>query len=88
MPACGRLEAKYSRTVPGQLVGPDAGQLPLGLPTNIVDEDEVTICIVAVSVLLVVRLAVKPLVKRLANPAGVAVASGSRNPTPDGIVSV
>ena len=89
MPACGRLEAKYSRTVPGQLDGEDMGQPPSGLPTYFVPEDEVTITIVAVSVLLVVRLAVKPLVNRLAKPVGVAVASGSRNSTPPvGIVSV
>ena len=87
MPACGRFDVKYSRTDPGQLVGEAAGQPPSGLPTNIVADDEVTIVIVAVSVLLVVRLAVKPLVIRLAKPAGVAVASGKRNWTPVEIVS-
>jgi hypothetical protein len=81
MPACGRFDVKYSRTVPGQLVGEAAGQPPLGFPTNIV-VDEATTCIVAVSVLLVVRLAVKPLVIRLAKPGGVAVATGKRNSTP------
>ena len=79
MPACGRLEAKYSRTVPGQLDGEDIGQPPSGLPTKLVVEEEVTTFIVAVRVLLVVRLAVKPLVNRFAKPAGVAVASGNRN---------
>ena len=82
MPACGRFDVKYSRTDPGQLFGADAGQPPFGLPTNIVDEDEVRTFNVAVSVLLVVRLAVKPLVIRLAKPAGVAAASGKRNSTP------
>src|SRR5439155_5688412 len=80
MPACGRFDVKYSRTDPGQLFGADAGQPPFGSPTNIVDE--VRTFNVAVSVLLVVRLAVKPLVNRLAKPARVAVASGKRNSTP------
>ena len=66
MPACGRFDVKYSRTDPGQLFGDDAGQLPFGLPTNIVVDAEVKTRISAVSVLLVVRLAVKPLVSRLA----------------------
>ena len=87
MPACGRFEAKYSRTDPGQLFGDDAGQLPFGLPTKIVVDDEVRTCIVAVSVLPVVKLAVNPSVIRLAKPAGVAVASGNRNSTPVEIVS-
>ncbi len=65
MPACGRFDVKYSRTDPGQLVT-NAGQPPSGLPTNFVVDVEVKTCITAVSVLLVVRLAVKPLVNRFA----------------------
>ena len=66
MPACGRFDVKYSRTDPGQLFGADAGQPPFGLPTNIVVDAEVRTFIVAVSVLVAVRLAVKPLVNRFA----------------------
>src|SRR2546430_4410909 len=88
IPAWGRFDAKYSRTDPGQLFGADAGQPPSGLPTNIVVAGVVMTCIVAVMMLLVVRSAVKPSVKRLAKPAGDAVASGNRNWTPPvGIVS-
>ena len=65
MPACGRFDVKYSRTDPGQLVT-NAGQPPFGLPTNIVVGAEVKTCITAFSVLLVVRLAVKPSVNRFA----------------------
>ena len=64
MPACGRFDVKYNRTVPGQLVL--AGHPPFGLPMNIVVDGEVKTCITAFSVLLVVRLAVKPLVNRFA----------------------
>jgi hypothetical protein len=87
MPACGRFDAKYSRTVPGQVLGEAAGQPPSGLPTNIVVDADVTTWIVAVRVLLVDRPAVKPLVNRLAKPGGLAVASGNRNETPVEMVS-
>ena len=66
MPACGRLAAKYNLTDPGQFVGDEVGQLPLGLPINIVEGLLVKTCIVAVRVLVVVRLAVKLSVIRFA----------------------
>ena len=46
-----------------------------------------TTCIVAVRVLLIDRLAVKPLVNRLAKPGGLAVALGNRNSIPVEMVS-
>jgi len=87
MPACGRFDVKYSRTVPGQFVGPDTGQLPSGLPTYLFPDDATT-CIFAVRVLLVAKLAVNPFVNRLTKLGGDPVASGSENCTPPlGIVS-